>query len=171
MITFHIRIIDERAFDNAFYCLVRISLNAAEQHDTCLAKSCLRSAADISADEGVNFQGIRKTCKSSMTTSHEIYDLAWYDLFIINILKLKFLGISETQEILSVFISYCNSQFYFPFYLSERFFRDACSIRHNRTLFLPRRIEYSHRPQYGYQLLQLKLLQFWLSRSYKSIEL
>ena len=95
--------------------MIRISLNAAEQLDSCLCQSRLRAAADPAANQHLHLQSGKHACKRTVSAAVGINDFRGEDFAVLYVVNLKLPGMTEVLKDLSIFISYRNFHFCLPF--------------------------------------------------------
>ena len=117
VIAFCGRVIVESACCEAFHSLVSITLDAAEQLYARLSQRHLCAAANSSADEHVCAESGKKTCKSAVTAAVGGNNFGGDYLAILHGVELKLLGVTKMLKNLSIFVSYCNFHYNYPFYI------------------------------------------------------
>ena len=125
VVAVNIGIIAQISAEQCVHRCVSVSADTAVELDTRFGQSCLRTAADASADQSVYAVLHQKARQGTMAAAIGINDFRMNDLAIRSFIKLKLLGVAEMLENLTIFIGDCNFHNGFSFAFFVEFFRVA----------------------------------------------
>lgn len=96
--------------------LVRLTGDASVQLNVSGLQSSAGTAADSAADQDIDLQCGENTGQCSVSAAVGVYYLRGEDFAVLNIIKLKLLGMTEVLKNFSVFISNCDSHYMNSFF-------------------------------------------------------
>ena len=108
VVTVNIGIVAQIPVEQCAHRRVSVPADTAIELDTRLGQSCLRTAADASANQSVHAVLHQEACQCAVTTAVGVNDFRMSDFAVHSFIKLELLGVTEMLKDLTVFIGNCN---------------------------------------------------------------
>ncbi len=125
VVTVNIGIVAQISAEQCAHRCVSVPADTAIELDTRLGQSCLRTAADASADQSVYTVLHQEACQCAVTTAIGVNDFRMDDFAVRSFIKLELFGVAEMLKNLTVFIGNCNFHNGISFTIFTCFFRVA----------------------------------------------
>ena len=106
--TVNIGIVAQISAEQCAHRRVSVPADTAIELDTRLGQSCLRTAADASANQSVHAVLHQETCQCAVTAAVGINNFRMNDFAVRSFIKLELFGVAEMLKNLTVFIGNCN---------------------------------------------------------------
>ena len=108
VVTVNIGIVAQISAEQCVHRCVSVPADTAVELDARLGQSCLRTAADASANQSVHAVLHQEACQCAVTAAVGINNFRMSDFAVRNFIKLELFGMAEMLKDLTVFIGNCN---------------------------------------------------------------
>ena len=108
VVTVNIGIVAQISAEQCVHRCVSVPADTAVELDTRLGQSCLRTAADASANQSVHAVLHQEACQCAVTAAVGVNDFRMDDFAVRSFINLELLGVAEMLKDLTVFIGNCN---------------------------------------------------------------
>ena len=108
VVTVNIGIVAQISAEQCAHRCVSFSTDTAVELDTRLGQSCLRTAADASANQSVHTVLHQEACQCAVTAAVGVNDFRMRDFAVRSFIKLELFSVAEMLKNLTVFIGNCN---------------------------------------------------------------
>jgi len=108
LVTVNIGIVAQTSAEQCAHRCISVPADTAIELDTRLGQSCLRTAADASADQSVYAVLHQEACQCAVTAAVGVNDFLTDDFAVRSFIKLELFGVAEMLKNLTVFIGNCN---------------------------------------------------------------
>ena len=99
VITVNIWVVAQTSVEQCAHRSVSVTADTAVELDTRLGQSCLRTAADASADQSVYTVLHQEACQCAVTAAIGVNDFRMSDFAVRSFIKLELLGVTEMLKI------------------------------------------------------------------------
>ena len=104
VVTVNIGIVAQISAEQCAHRRVSVPADTTVEFDTRLGQSCLRTAADASANQSVHAVLHQETCQCAVTAAVGINNFRMNDFAVRRFIKLELLSVNEMLKNLNVFI-------------------------------------------------------------------
>ena len=108
VITVNIGIMAQISAEQCAHRRVSVPADTAVELDARFGQSCLRTAADASANQSVHTVLHQEACQRAVTTAVGINDFCMDDFAVHSFIKLELFSVAEMLKDLTAFIGNCN---------------------------------------------------------------
>ena len=108
VVTVNIGIVAQISAEQCAHRCVSVPADTAVELDARFGQSCLRTAADASANQSVHAVLHQEACQCAVTAAVGVNDFRMSDFAVHSFIKLELLGVAEMLKDLTVFIGNCN---------------------------------------------------------------
>ena len=108
VVTVNVGIVAQISVEQCAHRSISVPADTAVELDTRFGQSCLRTAADASANQSVHAVLHQEACQCAVTAAVGVNDFRMSDFAVHSFLKLELLGVTEVLKDLTVFIGNCN---------------------------------------------------------------
>ena len=108
VVTVNIGIVVQTSAEQCVHRCVSVPADTAVELDTRLGQSCLRTAADASANQSVHTVLHQEACQCTVTAAVGVNDFRMSDFAVRSFINLELFSVAEMLKNLTVFIGNCN---------------------------------------------------------------
>jgi len=108
VVTVNIGIVAQISAEQCVHRCVSVPADTAVELDARFGQSCLRTAADASANQSVHAVLHQETCQCAVTAAVGINNFRMSDFAVRSFIKLELFSVTEMLKNLTVFIGNCN---------------------------------------------------------------
>ena len=107
-VTVNIGIVAQISAEQCAHRCVSVAADTAVELDACFGQSCLRTAADASADQSVHAVLHQEACQCAVAAAVGINNFRMRDFAVRSFINLELFSVAEMLKNLTVFIGNCN---------------------------------------------------------------
>ena len=122
VVTVNIGIVAQTSAEQCAHRRISVPADTAVELDARFGQSCLRTAANASADQSVHAVLHQEACQCAVTAAVGVNDFRTDDFAVRSFIKLELFGMAEMLKDLTVFIGNCNFHNGISFAIFVRFF-------------------------------------------------
>ena len=108
VVTVNIGIVAQISVEQCAHRSISVPADTAVELDARFGQSCLRTAADASANQSVHAVLYQEACQCAVTAAVGVNDFRMSDFAVHSFIKLELLGVTKMLKDLTVFIGNCN---------------------------------------------------------------